>query len=111
MRMGSDSISRMLLLKKGTTSEYHERMNVVITGASRGIGLELASVALGQGDQLFVVARKPEESPELRTLKSKYRDQLSIATIELTDPGAAELLEEELHAWDYIDVLINNAGV
>lgn len=86
-------------------------MDVVITGASRGIGLELARLALENGDRVLAVARKPEESPELRALKSKHRDKLEVAAIELTDPSAGELLGEALAEWERVDVLINNAGV
>jgi len=86
-------------------------MNVVITGASRGIGLELASLALGRGDRVLAVARKPEESPELRALRNKYPNTLEVAAIELTDAGACEALSEALSEWKSVDVLINNAGV
>ncbi len=78
-------------------------MNVVITGANRGIGLSLSKVYAGQGHQVYAVCRKP--SIELETLGVHI-----IAGINLRDVLDYERLRSRFQGVA-IDLLINNAGV
>jgi NAD(P)-dependent dehydrogenase (short-subunit alcohol dehydrogenase family) len=80
-----------------------------ITGASRGLGLEIARAALRSGDQVVATARRPEQVEEglagdadgrLLALKLDVTDQ---ASIDAAVSGAAE-------CFGRIDVLVNNAG-
>ena len=88
-------------------------MNIVITGASRGIGLELAMQALIRGDRVFALARKPEESTELQALKAKFGSQfqLEIGTLDLSLADISEQVSTALAPWAVVDVIINNAGI
>lgn len=86
-------------------------MNTIVTGASRGIGLELASQALSKGHHVLAVARAPESSPELKRLQAEGNGQCEIATVDLALPQAAEQIAAAVAAWPQVDVLINNAGV
>ena len=77
---------------------------IVITGANRGLGLELARVYSARGDDVVGGCRRPDDAVELRTLTSHvYRldtgDEQSIASF------AASLGGQR------VDVLYNNAGV
>lgn len=78
-------------------------MNIVITGASSGIGLELARQLKARGEKVFVVCRK--STPELR--------ELSVETLEGIDLAEGSLEERlKIYFKDLkIDWLINNAGV
>merc|ERR1712000_10255 len=80
--------------------------NVVITGANRGIGLELAKLFAARGDSVTGICR--ETSEELEDIA----DQV-ISGIDLTQEeslGAiATLLEQLLDG--PLDLLINNAGL
>ena len=80
--------------------------NVLITGANRGIGLELAKLYAARGDSVTGVCR--ETSDELEDIA----DQV-ISGIDLTEPGAidavAAIAEQLLEG--PLDILINNAGV
>lgn len=80
--------------------------NVLITGANRGIGLELAKLYAARGDAVTGVCR--ETSDELEDIA----DQV-ISGIDLTEPGAmdavATITEQLLEG--PLDILINNAGV
>ncbi|MCH8492230.1 MAG: SDR family oxidoreductase [Idiomarina sp.] len=79
------------------------QINVLITGANRGIGLQLAKQYAEQGAHVFAACRKA--SKELIDSKVTI-----ISGIDVTDPEAAEKLRNELGGTK-IDILINNAGI
>jgi len=83
-------------------------MNIVITGASRGIGLELTKIALKEGHSVLALAREPEES-ELISVKKEF-NKLTFKKIDLNDVDAHR---DILGLIDFpeIDLFINNAGV
>lgn len=76
---------------------------VVITGANRGIGLELCRQYRERGDEVIAVCRKP--SKELEALGTRIE-----AGIDVTDPNSVRELAKRLEGVD-IDVLVNNAGI
>lgn len=81
----------------------------LITGASSGIGKELAHVASTAGRKLVLVAR--DEAALHEVADSLPGDALAI-TQDLAQPGAAEKLAHTLKGQDItIGELINNAGV
>ncbi len=77
--------------------------NVVITGASRGIGLALCQLYKARGDAVVAVCREP--SPELTALGVEVFDG-----VDVTSPDAGQRVASAL-AGRRVDVLINNAGV
>lgn len=83
-------------------------MYVVITGASRGIGLELTRQGLENGHKILAVVRKP--SDELKALKNKY-SELLICETDLSHQDAPQKVLQSCEAFPCIDVLINNAGI
>ncbi|MFY7732441.1 MAG: SDR family NAD(P)-dependent oxidoreductase [Bacteroidia bacterium] len=82
------------------------------TGASNGIGLELAKVHASKGGDLVLVARNKSKLDELKTeLESKYK--VSVYTIgkDLSVINSAqEVYDETTKQNIQIDYLINNAG-
>ena len=85
-------------------------MNVLITGASRGIGLELCRLGLGKGHNISAVARDPMAAKDLQSLQGKFGSQLKCIAQDVADPNAAQKIKAAL-PWSALDVLINNAGV
>lgn len=85
-------------------------MYVVITGASRGIGLDLTRLALSKGHHVLAVARHPEESSDLKALMNDY-NQLQLLKLDLLEVDAAERIGAAIKAWPCLDVVINNAGI
>jgi uncharacterized protein len=85
----------------------------LITGASNGIGLELAKIHAAKGDNLVLVARNKAKLDELKQkLENQYK--ISVYTIEkdLSAANAAlEVYNETTQQNIKIDYLINNAGV
>jgi short-subunit dehydrogenase len=77
----------------------------LITGASGGIGLELARIFAREGYDLVLVARSRERMDELaRELKPA---SVQVIARDLTLPGAAEEIQRDVPK---VDVLVNNAG-
>jgi short-subunit dehydrogenase len=88
-------------------------MNVVITGASRGIGRSIAEIFGLHGGNLFLIARN--ESSLLQTaeeLRSAYPNiKIECQAFDLGDKKQAELCGQWINTKvDTIDVLVNNAG-
>ena len=83
-------------------------MNIVITGASRGIGLEITKLALKAGHNVLALARIPEDS-ELVNLQKEFKN-LSFEKIDLNDQSAYSKVDH-LVKFSCIDLLINNAGI
>jgi len=75
----------------------------LVTGASRGIGLELCRQLQQRGHRVTAVCR--QASAELRALECTVIDG-----IELTDVASVARLAERV-AGQRIDVLVNNAGI
>ncbi len=86
-------------------------MNVVITGASRGIGLEFCRLALAGEARVLAVARQPGESRGLNELLGKSASALRVVQADVSRPGASETILTAAREWGPVDVLINNAGV
>lgn len=76
---------------------------VVITGASRGIGLELCKYYLAQGCEVFAVCRTP--SPELEATTARI-----IGGIDVSMSAGVAALQQAVRG-QTIDLLINNAGI
>lgn len=85
----------------------------LITGASGGIGLELARLHAAKGDSLVLVARSADKLGQLKTdLESRFRINVHVIAKDLSAQGAAQEVYEELKRRNLvIDYLINNAGV
>lgn len=81
----------------------------LITGASRGIGLELARHYAQSGATVIAAVRSPAKCAELHQLKTVY-PKLDIAELDVGNPESCERLGVAL-ANRPIDLLIANAGV
>jgi short-subunit dehydrogenase len=87
---------------------------VLITGASSGIGRELARLAAKKARRLVLVARRADRLEALRAelAVADPETKISILPCDLSDLAAARRFLDELPAQvGDIDVLINNAGV
>lgn len=78
--------------------------NIVITGANRGIGLQLARKFAARLDRVYAVVR--ESNPELEGVDGVD----VISGVDVTRAADVEQLADRLGSLD-IDVLVNNAGI
>jgi NAD(P)-dependent dehydrogenase (short-subunit alcohol dehydrogenase family) len=81
---------------------------VLITGASRGIGLETALVFARAGYSVCATMRHPSQSPQLAQIAAE--EKLPIR-VESMDVDSDESVGKAISAMGSIDVLVNNAGV
>jgi uncharacterized protein len=80
---------------------------VLITGASSGIGLELATIFVAQNYKVVLVARSADK---LLAFEKAHKNVVSIAQ-DLSMPNAAQILYDSLQTKNInIDILVNNAG-
>ena len=88
------------------------KKTALITGASSGIGRELAHIHAATGGNLVLVARSTQKLNELKIeLESKYEIIAAVITNDLTAPNAARELYDEVKSLHIeVDYLINNAG-
>lgn len=75
----------------------------LVTGANRGIGLELARQLAARGDRVVATARRPAEAEELQALGVR------VETLDVADTESVSALARRL-AGEPLDVLVNNAG-
>jgi uncharacterized protein len=85
---------------------------VLVTGASSGIGWELARFFAADGSDLVLVARRQVELERLAAeLSGQHGVQVYVLPADLADPAAPAALADDLATRGLsIDVLVNNAG-
>lgn len=79
-------------------------MKALITGASSGIGREIAILLSDMGIETVLVARREDK---LRELANSLKTNSEIVVCDLSEPQAAKELYKKIPD---IDILINNAG-
>lgn len=82
---------------------------VVITGCSRGVGLELAKQYAVAGWRVIATARNPQQSDALSTLADTH-EQLVVYPLDVTDDSSIAEFRDKLSGQP-VDLLINNAGI
>ncbi|MBT7109279.1 MAG: SDR family NAD(P)-dependent oxidoreductase, partial [Proteobacteria bacterium] len=81
--------------------------NVFITGANRGIGLELTRQYLAAGHKVFASARDPS-TEGLSQLIDRYPNNVKTVVLDVTDESNIQTVVDSLEGTS-IDLLINNA--
>src|SRR5512135_2754184 len=86
---------------------------VLITGASSGIGLELARCFAADGSRLVLVSRKGNALEALAAeLRKAHKIQAQVITTDLAEADAPNRLLAHLQSAGLkVDVLVNNAGI
>lgn len=89
-----------------------EGMQALVTGASRGLGVEIARCLAARGIDLVLTARSAEAlgavAAELRALTGR---RITVLAADIADPTALAALAERVEQLGGADVLVNNAGI
>jgi len=91
----------------------HDVGRVLITGASAGIGAELAREFARHGHRLTLVARRKDKLAELATeLNREFHVDVKVIVGDLAKAtGAAAVLKAVQAEREHVGILVNNAGV
>jgi len=85
---------------------------ILVTGSSRGLGLEFVKQLLDKGNQIIACNRNPLKYPDLLELKNKFEDKLVIIDLDVSSKDSIDnaftLISKEV---DGLEILINNAGI
>ncbi|XP_076045695.1 C-signal-like [Oratosquilla oratoria] len=87
--------------------------NVVIQGASRGIGLQFCRHLIQKGTNVIACCRAPSQAEDLQKLKSEYENQVDIVKLDVTsesDIQEAAKYVSKCHGGK-LDLLINSSGI
>jgi len=82
---------------------------ILITGANRGIGLELTRQCLARGDRVIATCRNIEAADALKQLSGSH-DELEVRQLDVASLESMQEFVQQL-ADTPIDIFINNAGV
>jgi len=86
--------------------------SILITGASRGIGLATALILGRSGHKVFATMRDPNRSPQLAETAEKEKLQIAVFPMDVdSDASVRETIRTIQRLHGPIDVLVNNAGV
>lgn len=88
-------------------------MDVLITGANRGLGLELTAEAVARGHHVWAGVRSPGSSTErLHALLEQYPEQLTILPLDIADENSVRYAYEQMASRvDRLDAVINSAAI
>ena len=87
-------------------------VKVMITGASRGIGLEMVRHFAGQGQEVIAAVRNPDKADKLAELKGAYGELVSVVELDVADENSVQEAARQVKAsHGHVDVLINNAAI
>ena len=79
---------------------------VLITGAKRGIGFDVARRLAGRGHRVFATVYAPAEVGPLQEALREFGDRVTVEKLDIRDAGD----RAKAASWD-VDVLVNNAAI
>ena len=86
-------------------------MNIIVTGASKGLGLKTTEILLQNGDTVYAISRT--KSNELTLLEDQYKERIQWLSMDLD--AADEIRERVFKDWIGFDTAIhgfvNNAAM
>jgi short-subunit dehydrogenase len=93
--------------------EKYPDMNVVVTGASRGIGRSIAEHFAAEGANLFLCSRNMDATTKWQQdLMEKYNINITVFNADLSKEAEVKRFGEALlKATHHIDILVNNTGI
>ena len=100
--------------KKGEKEmkRHFENKVVLVTGASRGIGRDVALAFAREGARLILAARSADQLAQVQEeVRALGADALSVPTDVTSSAAVKSLVDTAMDRFGRIDVLVNNAGI
>lgn len=89
----------------------NQRARILITGANRGLGLEMARQLAERGEQVLATCRQPQNAPALAALAAAH-ESLEILPLDVADADSrAALVASLAERGAALDWLLNNAAI
>lgn len=90
-----------------------KKMNVLVTGASSGIGLATVEAFAKEGKNIIATARRQDRLTALsESMKTKYGANVLPLVMDVSDNNSVNTAIESLdNDWKSIDIIVNNAGL
>jgi NAD(P)-dependent dehydrogenase (short-subunit alcohol dehydrogenase family) len=86
--------------------------NALITGASRGLGAEVAFLFAQNGAHVIAVSRSNDGLSELKSRVEDNGGDINIEALDISDPTAVgDLADRVSNKWGRLDILVGNAAV
>jgi NAD(P)-dependent dehydrogenase (short-subunit alcohol dehydrogenase family) len=86
--------------------------NIVVTGASRGLGFGFTRLWLEKGERVLALARRPDGAEPLAALARNHPERLSLIRCDVSDDLSVQQAAAEAQSLiDHLDILVNNAGM
>jgi NAD(P)-dependent dehydrogenase (short-subunit alcohol dehydrogenase family) len=89
-------------------------MNIIVTGASQGIGFELVKLlSSNRAHKIMAIARNAEALKKLQLLcREQHGNEISVLAQDLSVPGDQEAVAKAvIQQMPSVDILVNNAGL
>ena len=84
--------------------------SMLVTGASRGLGLEMVRQFVGDGWRIYACCRTPDTAADLAALAAQSDGAITLHTLDVSKPAQIAALADEFRGTP-IDMLVNNAGL
>lgn len=91
-----------------------DRKHCLVTGANRGLGLELVRQLLGRHCHVIATCRQPGKATALTALAGDHPGRLHVLPLDIADPRSRAALVRELPLVtdeEPLHLLVNNAGI
>jgi NAD(P)-dependent dehydrogenase (short-subunit alcohol dehydrogenase family) len=87
-------------------------LHILITGANRGIGLEMTRQAAQRGDRVIAACRHPDDAPDLQKLAAEDGLQIDIIGMDVADDSAVAAAASQIASTitGALDLVVANAG-
>lgn len=87
-------------------------LQALVSGANRGLGLEMTRQLLVRGDRVVAACRHPGRALDLTRLAGEHPGRLHLIPLDLMDTRSIDELVRETNALDLrFDLVVNNAGM
>src|SRR5690242_6888307 len=94
------------------SGQFYRNKIALITGGSRGLGLEIARQICAHGGKVALLARDSDELERAKADLSHFGTEVLTVACDLLDSRQIQsAVQETLQHFRRIDILINNAGI